>query len=92
MQVFTGRNRAKYDMTQHSSRWAIQRDQALEQYNIQLVEAALGCCKSTEPKQACTCTSTRAADEAEPFTPLGILPEDDGFDMYRQPLEHAQLK
>lgn len=86
MQVYTGQNRAKYDVTQHSARWAIKRDRALEQYNISLVEAALGCCKSAgATKETCTCTSVHSADEPKPFVPLGLQAEDDGFDAFRAP-------
>lgn len=91
MQVYVGRNRAKYDVSQASARWAIDRDRELDSFNIALVEAALGCCKQvatgtqrSSRETPCTCTGTHAVEDGATYEPLGLQAEDDGFNSFRE--------
>jgi hypothetical protein len=77
-QVYRGVNRSKYDITQRSARWAIERDKQIDEFNIGLVMAGLDCCK---PKGAgCDC-ETKGVGET--FMPLGLEVQNDDFAQFK---------
>jgi hypothetical protein len=79
MQVYQGVNRPKYDVTQRSARWAMERDRVIEAANVATINAA-ACCKHKKTETDCKCA---VHAPGEPYEPLGLASVGDAFAEYR---------
>jgi hypothetical protein len=80
MQVYQGVNRPKYDVTQRSARWAMERDRVIEALNVATITAAACCADKKGQHAECKCA---VHAPGEPYEPLGLASVGDTFAEYR---------